>query len=98
MQEKIELIEGLMDKTTGGWVVFIVALGMMSGLLANDVAKLTQWNQALSPSFVAVVMAHFGTVVVAFIGGKLIPESRNGQRTRVTDVTPVVIVKAKEDV
>lgn len=74
-----------MNATTSGWVIFIVALGMMSGLLANDVAKLTNWNQAFAPAFVAVIMAHFGSVVVAFIGGKLIPETRDGLRTRATD-------------
>lgn len=66
-----------MNQTTSGWVIFIVALGMMSGLLANDVAKLTIWGDAVKPAFVAIVMAHFGTVVVAFIGGKLIPSDRD---------------------
>lgn len=65
-----------MNQTTSGWVIFIIALGMMCGLLSNDVAKLTSWNGAFQPAFVAIVMAHFGTVVVAFIGGKLIPSDR----------------------
>lgn len=66
-----------MNQTTSGWVIFIVALGMMCGLMANDVAKLTIWGDAVKPAFVAIVMAHFGTVVVAFIGGKLIPSDRD---------------------
>lgn len=65
-----------MNKTTGGWIVFIAALAMMCGLLSADVAKLTMWGDAVKPTFVAVVMAHFGTVVLAFVGGKLIPTSR----------------------
>lgn len=86
-----------MDKTTSGWIVFIVALGMMSGLLATDVGKLTQWNQALTPAFIAVVMAHFGVVITAFIGGKLIPENRNPtMRERASDVTPVIVAKIIE--
>ena len=74
-----------MNQTTSGWIVFIVALGMMCGLMANDVGKLTSWNGALAPQFIAVVMAHFGSVVVAFVGGKMIPESRNDKKTREGD-------------
>lgn len=62
-----------MTSTTTGWVVFIAALGMMCSLLAGDVAKLTSWNSAVQPSFIALVMAHFASVVMAFLGGKLIP-------------------------
>jgi putative Mn2+ efflux pump MntP len=74
-----------LNQTTGGWVVFIVALGMMCGLMANDVAKLTTWNGALAPSFIAILMSHFGAVVTAFIGGKMIPESRVNKLTRSDD-------------
>jgi len=74
-----------MNQTTGGWVVFIVALGMMSGLMANDVGKLTSWNGAFQPSFIVIVMSHFGSVVVAFVGGKMIPENRNSKLTRKDD-------------
>ena len=74
-----------MNQTTSGWLVFIVALGMMSGLMANDVAKLTTWNGAFAPAFVAVIMAHFGAVITAFIGGKLIPEARSTKLTRKDD-------------
>jgi len=76
-----------MTKTTSGWVLLIVALGMMCGLLSSDVAKLTNWNGAFQPAFIAVVMAHFSTVVVAFVGGKMIPESREGKQTRAEDKT-----------
>lgn len=79
-----------MSKTTAGWIIFIAALGMMCSLMATDVGKLQDWNEAAKPAFVAVVMAHFGAVVTAFIGGKLIPENRNGkERTRKTDPNDV---------
>jgi hypothetical protein len=77
-----------MTKTTTGWLVFIAALGMMCGLLSQDVSKLGQWGEAIKPSFVAVIMAHLSVVIMAFIGGKLIPEPReSGIKTRSTDVT-----------
>ncbi len=75
-----------MNKSTAGWVTFIVALGMMCGLVSSDVGKLKDWGEATNPAFISVLMAHFGTVTLAFVGGKLIPENRNGsERTRVSD-------------
>lgn len=74
-----------MNQTTSGWILFVVALGMMCGLLSSDVGKLTDWNGAIKPGFIAQVMAHFGTVVLAFVGGKLIPESRDNKLTREGD-------------
>lgn len=77
-----------MTKATTGWLVFIAALGMMCGLLSHDVSRLSHWDEAVQPAFIAVVMAHFSVVVMAFIGGKLIPEEREqGMKTRSTDVT-----------
>lgn len=74
-----------MNKTTQGWVIFIASLGMMCSLMAADISKLTTWNQATTPLFISDVLAHFSVVVGAFIGGKLIPESREGKQTRSTD-------------
>lgn len=66
-----------MTKTTSGWVLLIVSLGMMCGLLASDVSKLADWNGVFQPSFVGIVMSHFGSVVLSFVGGKMIPETRD---------------------
>lgn len=62
-----------MTKTTAGWVVFIAALGLMMTLMSSEVAALPNWGAAAAPPFVAKVMTHFGVVVAAFVGGKLIP-------------------------
>lgn len=59
--------------TQTGVIVFIAALGMMAGLLAVDVSKLADWAAVRSPAFVGTVLAHFGAVVTAFVGGKLLP-------------------------
>jgi hypothetical protein len=74
-----------MNKTTSGWVLFIVALGMMSGLMANDVGKLTDWSGARTPQFIAIIMAHFSAVTVAFVAGKMIPDVRTSKLTRHDD-------------
>lgn len=83
-----------MDKTTAGWTTFIVALGMMCGLMASDVAKLTTWDQLYTPAFVAIVMSHFAATIVAFLGGKMIPTKRaQGMQTRATDQPPPEVPK-----
>ena len=72
--------------TTTGWTIFVAALGMMMGLMAPEVAKLATWGAAFAPGFVAVIMLHFSIVVMAFVGGKMIPENRPpGMQTRATD-------------
>lgn len=74
-----------MGKNSGGWLTFIAALGMMCSLMAADVAHLKTWNESLAPGFVAVIMIHFGAVVVAFIGGINIQPSRDDKKTRSSD-------------
>jgi hypothetical protein len=58
-----------------GWIVFLAALGMMCTLLAGDVAHLDKWSDALYPAFIGGVLTHFGAVIAAFVGGKLIPST-----------------------
>lgn len=66
------------NKTTTGWVIFASALGMMATLLSNDIRALKTWNEVFQPGFIADALAHFGTVVAAFVAGKIIPS--NGDR------------------
>ena len=65
-----------MTRTGQGWVLFLAASGTMLGLLAIDIAKLTDWGQLYTPSFVANILGHFGTVIAAFVGGRIIPTSK----------------------
>ncbi len=75
-----------MNQATGGWVLFIASIGMMCTLLSADVVRLATWNQAFTPGFIGIMMAHLGVVITAFIGGKLIPTDRDPTiRTRSTD-------------
>ena len=62
-----------MNGSQKGWTLFVAAIGMMAGLLAVEVRELAAWSDATSPSFISGVLAHFGVVVGAFVGGKLIP-------------------------
>jgi len=73
------------SQTTTGWVIFIAAIGMMFGLLAVDIVKLKDFSEVTTPLFVGTMMGHMASVITAFIGGKLIPESREGERTRKDD-------------
>lgn len=66
-----------MTKTTAGWTIFILALGMMCGLLAVDLASIPSWDAATKPVFVASFLGHVSATIAAFFGGKLIPETRD---------------------
>jgi hypothetical protein len=75
-----------MNQTTTGWVLFIAAIGVMSTLIAGDLKGLQTWSQATTPAFLSLMLAHLGTVITAFIAGKLIPTDRDpSDRTRSTD-------------
>ncbi len=90
-----------MSQTTTGWLILIAALGMMMTLMAVDVSNLTTWNAIFTPAFIGSAMAHFGTVIAAFIGGKLIPNERDPQlRSRTGDVNfevKPITVQVKKD-
>jgi hypothetical protein len=54
-----------------------------------DIAQLMNWNEAMTPAFVGTCIGHFGAVITAFVGGKLIPEGREpGTHTRQEDPKP----------
>lgn len=75
-----------MTKTTTGWIIFVAAVGMMFGLLSVDLITLKSWSDATTPLFVGTTIGHIAAVIAAFVGGKLIPESRDSQQTRSGDV------------
>lgn len=72
-------------KTTVGWITFTAAIGMMLSLLSVDIITLKEWSSATTPAFVGTAIGHVAATIAAFIGGRLIPEPRNGQFTRATD-------------
>lgn len=75
-----------MSQRTTGWVIFIAAVGMFCTLSAADMAKIATWHEVLSPSFVALQLAHLGVVIGAFVGGYLIPADRDpSSKDRVSD-------------
>jgi hypothetical protein len=65
------------SQTTTGWIVFIAGLGMMAGMEAVEISRLTDWGAMMTPAFVGAGLGHFAAVVTAFVGGKLIPEARD---------------------
>ena len=62
-----------MTQTQVGWTVFLGAFGMMMTLMAVEVANLESWQYVSTPVFIGKAMAHIGTVIAAFVGGKLLP-------------------------
>lgn len=65
--------------------------------MASDVSHLKAWNDAATPSFVAVIMAHFAAVVTAFAGGVLIQPNRDGKYTRAADVQAALNAQSNEE-
>ena len=70
-----------------GWSLGAAALAMMMGLMAADVKAIHTWSEVFSPLFVGTMMAHASAVIMAFLGGKLIPtEPQNQRETDVKDI------------
>lgn len=85
-----------MSNTTTGWTLFIAAMGMMLGLMAVDVSNLSNWNEIFTTAFIGTLMGHMSVVIMAFIGGKLIPTDRDtNMRSRSTDSAPLVEIKTE---
>lgn len=63
-----------------GWVIFLAALAVSLGFLGNEVGKMQDAGELLSMKFIGEVLQHIGTVITAFVGGKMIPPNGNGDR------------------
>lgn len=70
-----------MTNKIAGWFLGLAALGMMFGLMAGDIRELHTWAEARTPLFIGAQLAHASVVIMAFIGGKLIPTSPQDQRS-----------------
>ena len=66
-------------KTYSGIVLLTLALGMLMVNLADSIADLKDWHDqsgnftVLSPAFVGTFLKQLGSVVIAAIGGNLLP-------------------------
>lgn len=68
-----------MTNKYAGYSLGLASLGMMLLLISADIKQLNSFNDAFTPLFIGNAMAHLGNIIMAFIGGKLIP-STIGQR------------------
>ena len=80
-----------------GWTIFIAALGMMAGLVGNDLVNVTTPEELHSYAFIGKMLGHVSTVVLAFIGGKLIPTGVDTTTLTVIKTEPVKPELPKED-
>lgn len=56
-----------------GYLIFVAAIGLMATMMAQDIQELGSWWDATTPNFIGTIIGHFGAVVGAFVGGKLLP-------------------------
>lgn len=63
-----------------GWTLLVASLGMLLILISADVKQLNSFDEAYTPLFIGNMLAHIGNVIMAFIGGKLIPTEPQDQR------------------
>lgn len=69
-----------MNNKTAGYALGLTSIGMMLLLISADIKQLNSFDEALTPLFIGNAMAHLGNIIMAFIGGKLIPTEPQNQR------------------
>ena len=69
-----------MTNKLAGWFLGIAALGMMLGLMSVDFIQMKNLDEIRTPAFIGNQMAHLANVIMAFVGGKLIPTGPRDQR------------------
>lgn len=52
-----------------GWMVGVAAMGMMFGLMGNEVSELATWGEVFTPGFVGRMCLHASVVIAT--GGSL---------------------------
>ena len=70
-----------MTNRTAGWTLMAASLGMMLLLVSADIKELDSFDRVYTPAFIGNMLAHIGNVLMAFIGGKLIPTAPADQRS-----------------
>lgn len=81
----IQSITGLQSDASGsvpssaiwGNIVLIAALGMMCGLVGSEIGAFKSWGEATAPSFVGKLLLHASTVIGAYVGGRIIPTTKD---------------------
>ncbi len=63
-----------------GWSLAAASLGMLCLSMGADMKELHSFNEAFTPFFIGNMLGHIGNVLMAFVGGKLIPTSPQDQR------------------
>jgi uncharacterized YccA/Bax inhibitor family protein len=69
-----------MTNKHAGYILGLASVGMMLVLISSDIKQLNSFSDAWTPAFIGTATAHLGNVIMAFIGGKLIPTEPQNQR------------------
>lgn len=62
-----------MTQQQTGWLLILAAAGMLAINVSDAFADLESWHGATTPQFFAVALKQTGMVIMAALGGKLLP-------------------------
>lgn len=62
-----------MTQRTTGWLFILAGFGMLAVNVSDGIADLDNWHGATTPQFFAMFLKQAGSVIMAAIGGKLLP-------------------------
>lgn len=69
-----------MTNKFAGWTLGLASLGWVLILISADIKNLHTMDEVYTPSFISNMVGHVGNVIMAFVGGKLVPTGPKNQR------------------
>lgn len=58
-----------------GWLLLLLAFGTLLMNVQGTITDLSEWHAATTPQFVGALLGQIGAVILAAVGGKLLPRS-----------------------
>lgn len=65
-----------MNRKSGGFIILIAAVGMLSGLIGNEISSLQSLAQITTTAFIGKTLIHISVVIGAYISGQMIPTAK----------------------
>lgn len=66
----------MMTQKTGGIVLLVAAAGLLLVNISDVVVDLQNWHYATTPQFIGALLKQIGSVIMAALGGSLLPQPK----------------------